>query len=84
MLHHASILEKIGGDKNLQLSKEVYLKLLDLKSDFALGYNGLALLLDRVKNYQEAIINYNKAIEIEPLNPMFWNNRGCCFRNQGK
>ena len=42
-------------------------------------YNAKGNLLTLMERYEEAIENYNLALEIEPDNEEFWNNKGYAF-----
>ncbi len=56
----------------------------DADPQYSAGYHGLGLVYDKQNNYEEAIKYFNKAIELEDSNAVYWHNRGCCFRNMGK
>lgn len=55
---------------------------LDHKSDFALGDK--ALMLDKIKKYDEALSTFSKALEINPNNPITWHNKGLTFARLNK
>jgi tetratricopeptide (TPR) repeat protein len=48
------------------------------------AYHGLGLIFDKLGKYDEAIRYFNKAIEYETQNSIYWHNRGCSYRNLGK
>lgn len=39
---------------------------------------------DRFFNFEEAIKDFSKAIELDNQNAVYWHNRACCFRNMGQ
>lgn len=47
------------------------------------SYNGRGLVWDRFFNFEEAIKDFTKAIEIDPENAVYWHNWACCFWNKG-
>ncbi|MBP5973328.1 tetratricopeptide repeat protein, partial [Brasilonema sp. CT11] len=42
------------------------------------------LLLEKLERYDEAFINYNQAIELQPDNVWFWNERGLVLEKLGR
>jgi tetratricopeptide (TPR) repeat protein len=38
---------------------------------------------DRFYNFDEAINDFSKAIELDKENAVYWHNRACCYRNMG-
>ncbi len=50
----------------------------------AAAFHGLGLIYDKKTNLIEAIEYFNKAIELDSNNPIYWHNRGCSYRNLGK
>jgi tetratricopeptide (TPR) repeat protein len=55
---------------------------LDRKNDFALGDK--ALMLDKLKKYDEALNTFSQALEINPNNPITWHNKGLTFARLNK
>jgi tetratricopeptide (TPR) repeat protein len=55
---------------------------LDHKNDFALGDK--ALMLDKLKKYDEALNIFSQALEINPNNPITWHNKGLTFARLNK
>ena len=47
------------------------------------SFNGRGLVWDRFFNFQEAIVDFSKAIELDPQNAVYWHNWACCYRNMG-
>ena len=54
-----------------------------MEPKFANGYNGRGLALDKMQQFEAAIRDFTKAIEIEGENAVYWHNRALCFRNMG-
>jgi len=77
-----TIREKIGGDK-LELALENFNQVVEIDSNYAPSYNGRGLVWDRFQNFEEAIKDFSSAIQIDPKNPVYLHNRGCCYRNMG-
>ena len=64
-LHHlGTIREKIGGEK-LSLALENFNQVIELDSNYAPSYNGRGLVWDRFYNFDEAINDFSKAIELD-------------------
>ena len=83
-LHHlGTVREKMGGDK-LNQALENFNTVLNLDSTYAPSYNGRGLVWDRFFNFEEAIKDFSKAIELDSHNAVYWHNRACCFRNMGQ
>jgi len=84
VFHHlAGIQEKLGGDK-LQCALENFSKVINSDPEFIAAYNGIGLVQDKRNNFEEAIKYFNKAIELDQKNPIYWHNRGCSYRNMNK
>jgi len=64
-LHHlGTIREKIGGDR-LSMALENFNEVLELDKTYAPSYNGRGLVWDRFFNFEEAINDFTKAIELD-------------------
>ena len=48
---------------------------------YASAYNSKAISLDNLKRHQEALECYEKALELDPLNPAMLTNKGVCLNN---
>ncbi len=83
MHHLGTIREKIGGEKLTQ-ALENFNEVLALDPSYAPSFNGRGLVWDRLFNFQEAINDFSKAIELDAGNAVYWHNRACCFRNMGQ
>ena len=82
-LHHlGTIREKMGGDR-LSLALENFNEVLEQDPSYAPSYNGRGLVWDRFFNFEEAINDFSRAIELDKMNAVYWHNRACCFRNMG-
>ena len=65
-------------------AKEDYEKVLSLNPNYDPAYNNLGLLYHLyIKNFDEALKNYKKAIEIEPMNPVYHENISKLHRDMG-
>ena len=60
-----------------QKTIEVINRALNIRPDFAEGYNTLGLALYRSKNIEESILNFKKAIKLKPNLLSAYNNLGC-------
>ena len=56
-----------------------YKKLIELKPDYAQGYNNLGIVLFNLYRFDEAKKNYKKAIELKPDYANAYNNLGIIF-----
>ena len=84
VFHHlAGIQEKIGGDK-LLISLDNFNKVISMDPEYVAAYNGIGLVQDKRNNFDEAIKFFNKAIELDSKNPIYWHNRGCSYRNMNR
>lgn len=82
-IHHlGTVREKIGGDR-LQLALENFNRVIELDPKYAPAYNGRGLVWDRFLNYDEAIVDFTSAVELDQKNAVYWHNRACCHRNTG-
>ena len=52
--------------------------------EYVAAYNGIGLVQDKRNNFDEAIKFFNKAIELDSKNPIYWHNRGCSYRNMNR
>ena len=59
-----TIREKMGGEK-LGLALENFNQVLSLDKAYAPSYNGRGLVWDRFFNFEEAIKDFTKAIELD-------------------
>lgn len=41
-------------------------------------------MFDRYQKYEDAISDFSEAIKIDSKNPVYYHNRGCCYRNMGE
>ena len=73
----------MGGDR-LNQALENFNEVLNLDKQYAPSYNGRGLVWDRFYNFEEAIKDFSKAIELDSSNAVYWHNRACCFRNMGQ
>jgi len=61
-----------------------YLNALDINPTYDQAYNGLAICYDDGKiDFNKAIINYTKAIELAPKSGTYIYNRGACLYDNG-
>ena len=64
-LHHlGTIREKMGGDK-LELALENFNQVIQLDQQYAPSFNGRGLVWDRFFNFDEAINDFTKAIDLD-------------------
>ena len=64
-LHHlGTISEKMGGDR-LSLALENFNEVLEIDTVYAPSYNGRGWVWDRFFNFDEAINDFTKAIELD-------------------
>lgn len=66
---------------NLALGRQILLRCLDLKPDFAEAHNNLGFISDRDNRKQEAEKYFAKAVELHPEAGEFWNNWATIFVN---
>ena len=57
---------------------------LGIDINYAPAYNGRGLVYDKLNDYEKACIDFNKAIDLDPTNPVYIHNRGCCKRSMNK
>jgi tetratricopeptide (TPR) repeat protein len=93
-LHHlGSIFEKIGSagqmsqendpkmsHRNLRSAQKYFLNALKIDPNYAPSYNGLGLVYDSMKKRDKALRNFDKALLIDPKNPIYLQNKACCLR----
>jgi Flp pilus assembly protein TadD len=48
------------------------------------SYNGMGLVYDQYKKSDKALGYFKKASELNPENPVYLQNRGCCLRSLEK
>jgi tetratricopeptide (TPR) repeat protein len=79
--------ERASAYRQLGLYTEAirnYLKALEINSNYAQAYNGLAICYDDGKiSFDKAILNYSRAIELEPHSGTYIYNRGACLFDNG-
>ncbi len=70
-----------GDDPKAQ---ENFEKAIRLNEENALAWNNLGASLARTKSYTFAVEKVKRAIQLEPSNPIFYNNLRLIYRNMGK
>jgi tetratricopeptide (TPR) repeat protein len=60
-----------------------FTRAIDLEAT-ASSYNSRGLARDRALLRESALEDFTTAISLESDNPLFWHNRGFCYRNMGK
>ncbi len=85
------ILDKIHSKNAIELSKqantlfelqryqdalEAYEKAVDIRPDYAQGWNGQGKILYQLKKYKQALTAYDKAIQLQPDYLQAWSGRG--------
>lgn len=91
LYHLANVREKLEKiDLAIQnyktYNKLIYLsnRLISIEPSHAAAYHALGLIFDKAKEYEEAIKYFDKSIELDNMNAIYWHNRGCSFRNLGQ
>ena len=59
-------------------------KVIQMDIKYASAYNGRGLVWDRLLEFDQAIVDFTAAVELDPKNAVYWHNRACCYRNTGK
>ena len=77
----AAVIDILEFDYNKVES--LYLSAIRLNPNHAGGYYGYALFLTRLRRYEEAISNMNRAIELDPLSPAIIYNSGFIYYLSG-
>ena len=78
--HLGCLYEKIGNDR-LSEALANFNEVLIIDPENAPSYNARGLVWDKLENFDLAIKDFTKAMQIDPKNPIFVHNRGCCLRN---
>lgn len=73
--------DSAGVFHNLDSAKFYLNKYIDLIPKSSYGFNALGALNDRLGDQQQAIKNFNRSIELQPDNALFYKNRAVCFSN---
>ncbi len=73
----------MGFEKNFEELKLTCKKIIDLAPNWFLGYHALALTHYETKNFSNAIVFYNYAIQLNP-DEDFYFQRGMCFKEIGE
>lgn len=60
-----------------------YFRVVDLDATYAPSFNGRGLVWDRFYNFDEAVNDFSKAIDLDANNAVYFHNRACCYRNMG-
>ncbi len=82
MLYHlGNAREKL---EKLDLAAQDYFSVIKLDNTHAAAYHGLGLIYDKMNNFAEAIKYFDKALELDFENAIYWHNRGCSYRNLGR
>ena len=84
LFHLASNQEKEGSEEKLNKSLTNYFTIIEIDPIFAPAYNGIAIIYEKQKNFEKSLYFFNKAIQLDNSNPLFWNNRACTLKNLGK
>lgn len=79
----ARLLKTLGFEKNFEELKLTCKKIIDLAPNWFLGYNALALTHYEAKNFSNAIVFYNYAIQLNP-DEDFYFQRGICYKEIGE
>jgi len=66
-------------------AKTDFEKVISVDKNFAQAFNNLGLIYQLfIKNFDEALASYKKAIEIEPMNPVYHENLSKLYKDMGK
>ena len=57
---------------------------LAIDGNYAPAYNGRGLVYDKLNDFENACLDFNKSIELDQNNPVYIHNRGCCKRSMNK
>jgi tetratricopeptide (TPR) repeat protein len=76
--NRGNTLEKMG---RLEAAMADFTRAADLDTNSSASKHARALLLDKMGRHQEALTDFSAAITQEPLNPVYYHNRGLCYRN---
>lgn len=55
-----------------------------IDSNFSPAYNAMGMIFDKMEDYNEAYLQFSKAVELDKDNAVFYHNRGCCLKNMGR
>jgi Flp pilus assembly protein TadD len=44
----------------------------------------MGMIFDKMEDYNEAYLQFSKAVELDKDNAVFYHNRGCCLKNMGR
>ena len=67
MHHLGTVREKIGGDR-LQLALENFNQVITIDQSYAPAYNGRGLVWDRFFKFDEAIVDFTAAVDLDKKN----------------
>lgn len=79
-----TLLERAGDSNKLHEAYAFFSRAIDLNPEFGPAYNGRGLVLEKFGKEEQAVNDFDKAVELECDNPIFLHNCACCFRNLGR
>ncbi len=84
LFHLASVQDRMNSEEKRQEAFKNYNTIIEIDPKFAPAYNGIGIIFDKLQKYEDSLKFLNIAIELDGSNALFWNNRGCTYRNMGK
>ncbi len=71
------------AENELEAAVEAFNVLIETYPDYIEGYLGLGHAYERLSQYDEAITAVQKAIEIDPNDPLAYTSLSICFQRKG-
>jgi tetratricopeptide (TPR) repeat protein/serine/threonine protein kinase len=77
---YCDLAQQLRSDKRYEDAVEAYSRAIEVVSDYTLAWKGRGLIRqDILKQYNLAVTDWSKVIELEPSNAWAWNYRGCAY-----